>query len=83
MEDICKFHQTGFCKHGSQCNRKHMDEVCPEFRECSERNCVRRHPKSCKYFARNQYCKFEKCAYSHDKTKSQHEIESLEKEVTE
>ena len=61
--------------------RKHVQEIFPKLRECVESNCVKRHPESCKYFKRGQYCRFERCAYSHDKTKSQDKINSLEKRV--
>ena len=73
---ICKFHQTGFCKFGSHCKRKHEDQICDNQSECTSQECQKRHPKICRNFIRNEQCIFkEKCAYSH-KTKidSQHNL---------
>ena len=62
--------------------KKHIDEVCPIYRECDDNGCVKRHPKQCKYYAKNKKCIFQKCAYSHDKEGNDLEIEIIEKQVS-
>ena len=81
MKDICKYHQTGYCKHGKQCNRTHVNEICSKFKECNEINCIRRHPKTCKYFTIFKYCKFDNCAYLHENSGSNPCLKLLEKDI--
>ena len=80
MEEICRHNQNGYCKHGPQCKRKHVDIMCPNKNNC-ENTCVLRHPKTCKYFFMYQDCRFKNCAYSHDKAKSMADLEKLEQVV--
>ena len=56
--------------------------MCPTYRECDDNGCVLRQPKRCKYFAQDKMCKFERCAYSHDKDVKTLEIERIENEVS-
>ena len=56
--------------------------MCPNYRECNNNGCVKRHPKTCKYFARNSRCKFERCAYSHEKGGIELKIEIVEDEIS-
>ena len=83
MEEICKHNQTGYCKHGKQCKRKHINAICPYFKNCSENSYALRHPKTCKYFSMYQYWKFENCAYTHSKVRSMENLEKIENEFAE
>ena len=83
MEEVCKHNQTGYCKHGHQCSREHVNVMCPNFNNCSVNTCALRHPKTCKHFSMYQDCKFKNCAYSHDQSKCMTNIGKLEVEVGE
>ena len=64
---VCRHHQRGFCKHADKCHKHHVNEICSTI-PCKDLNCTKRHPKKCKYFEENNFCKFNtKCAYSHEK----------------
>ena len=67
---ICKHFQTGFCKFWDQCRQRHEAGVCKSL-NCSTKTCKMRHPKMCKFFALNQFCKFgENCCYKHNTSES-------------
>ena len=83
MKHICKDHQTGYCKHKKQCNRKHINEICSRIKDCNEINCIKRHPKTCKYFTIYKYCKFDNCAYLHEHSGSNPTMKLLEKNIPE
>ena len=64
-EEVCLFHKFGFCRKGDNCRGVHLREVCSK-RECDSRTCNKRHPRPCKFFRNNDFCKFNsKCSYSH------------------
>ena len=83
IREVCLFDKFSFCKNGVRCTRIHLKEVCQN-KECDYRKCRKRHPKPCRMFRLNGFCRFgTKCSYSHklpwemeDQNKS---IESLEK----
>ena len=56
--------------------------MCPNLPNCDSELCYKRHPKTCKFFARNVKCRFVNCAYSHEKRKNP-KVEYLEKQVSE
>ena len=63
-QPVCKHFQTGFCKFGDGCCKRHVKETC-EAKNCNKK-CAFRHPKPCKYFTLNKFCKFgEACCYKH------------------
>ena len=63
-QPVCKHFQTVFCKFGDICRKKHVKETC-KVKNCNK-TCSLRHPKPCKYFAKNKFCKFgESCCYDH------------------
>ena len=63
-QPVCKHFQTGFCKFGERCCKRHVKETC-KAKDC-KKTCSLRHPKPCKYFALNKFCKFgEACCYQH------------------
>ena len=63
------------------CPKQHINVICPNIQNCDNEFCIKRHPKTCKYFARNNKCKFKQCAYSHEKTEYHLKVEYLEKMV--
>ena len=80
--NICKHFMYGYCKMKVHCPKQHINVMCPTYKECNDNGCVLRHPKSCKYFAKNKKCIFESCAYSHDKDGNDLEIELIENQVS-
>ena len=80
VSPVCKHNQQGYCKFGSHCQMFHNNNVCKEI-VCTDRNCTKRHPRSCKYLNLYGRCRFPSCAYAHIKSNIQSEIEKLEKEV--
>ena len=75
---VCKHNQSGYCKHGTLCHKRHENEICPKNNICNNISCEMRHPKRCKYFEINNRCKFENCAYAHNKDENQAKIEASE-----
>ena len=76
----CNFNDSGYCKFGSHCRKRHFVNICPNL-NCKTSDCQARHPKRCKY---EENCKFFYqgiCAYKHD-TLVNHgdQIKSLENE---
>ena len=83
IREVCLFDKFSFCKNGVKCSRVHLKEVCQN-RECDYRKCNKRHPRPCRFFRLNGFCKFgTSCRYSHRVSKeveeSNKKIESLEK----
>ena len=83
MNDICRYNQTGYCKHGRHCQKRHINEICTDGRECKDKSCVRRHPRICKYFEKQSKCRFDKCSYAHEKDQKTVKIEFLERKIVE
>ena len=82
--EICMFDKFGFCKEREKCKKTHLIEVCVK-EECDIKKCDKRHPRACKYFQQNGYCKFESnCKYGHKQSESSKDqnlrIEALEKQ---
>lgn len=68
---VCKHFQTGFCKFAERCKRRHVKEIC-QTTHCSSKTCRKRHPKLCKFFSLNHFCKFgDLCCYKHHIAESQ------------
>ena len=65
-DDLCRFYQKGFCKFRQHCHKRHKSQICKDLNECRNKKCQERHPQVCKYFAKDQKCRYsEKCAYLH------------------
>ena len=63
---------------------KHVNEICPVNSSCQNKDCEKRHPRQCKNFAEFRYCKFVRCAYSHNQDgKSNENINELKIEISE
>ena len=72
-ETVCKHNQSGFCKFKNTCRNKHENTLCPKDDHCTSKECLFRHPKSCKNYKREGTCRFKEfCAYKHDKDKDHH-----------
>ena len=83
IREVCLFDKFSFCKNGVKCMRIHLKEVC-QVRECDYRKCNKRHPKPCRIFRMNGFCRFgTSCGYSHRLPKEVEEqnekIKSIEK----
>ena len=75
---VCKDNQSGYCKHGTFCCKRHKNTICPQNKKCDDSCCEMRHLKRCKFFDMNNRCKFENCAYAHTKDDNKVKIELLE-----
>ena len=61
----CKFYQFGHCRYGDLCRKEHVKEAC-ETENCQMWNCMKRHPRECKFFKEFHRCKFgDYCNYAH------------------
>ena len=59
----CWFNDTGYCKFGQECQKRHFSIIC-SIAKC-DKKCNGRHPKLCKF---EEKCKFSKkniCAFKH------------------
>ena len=83
MSDICRYNQTGNCKHGRHCQKRHVNEICADGRECKNSLCLRRHPRTCKYFEKQSQCRFDEHAFAHEKNPKTVKIEFLERKIVE
>ena len=78
IREVCLFDKFSFCKNGVRCDRVHLKEVC-QTRECDYRKCNKRHPRPCRIFRINGFCRFgSSCKYSHRQSK---EVEDQNKEI--
>ena len=77
IESICKYNKYGFCKFLKQCRRQQRSENCSET-TCNIINCLKRHPKNCKFYDLYKCCKFgEYCAFAHRENPLVIEINAL------
>ena len=81
-DKVCKYYQSGFCKFGVYCRKRHESETCKYKNQCNNKECPKRHPKICRNFVRYGTCRWNAdCAYMHD-TESKHaKVDELEKEM--
>ena len=80
-QELCKYHQRGCCKFGSECQKYHENEICKD-QSCTSKACRRRHPRLRKYFCENMGCKFGKdCSYAHRENVNKGEIKELTEEL--
>ena len=65
--EVCKYQKFGFCKFRDSCKNKHLVEKCESLSACVNiKSCLKRHPRVCKSYALEKFCKFEAgCAYNH------------------
>ena len=63
--NICVYNKFGFCKYGVTCRKKHEELKC-ENASCEIFDCLKRHPRECRYFRDFKRCKYnEYCRYEH------------------
>ena len=77
---VCKHHQTGYCRYGNQCKKHHNNNLCKE-KVCRDSECKERHPKSCRYLKDHGRCIFTNCAYAHKETENNNKVGGLEIEL--
>ena len=46
-ENVCKYHNVGYCKYREKCMFFHPTEDCDK--KCERNICIKRHSKTCKY----------------------------------
>ena len=79
--DHCKDNQSGFCKFGNKCQKRHENTVCENTENFSEESCIKRHPKFCRNFNNNSNCRYkDKCPYKHIQHEKQAELNELIKQ---
>ena len=52
-------------------------------KECKDSSYRKRHPRVCKYFEKKNICRFDECAYAHEKDQKTVKIEFLENKIVE
>jgi hypothetical protein len=64
---VCHHHKFGYCKFKQQCLKEHVKNECEDLSSCREiKFCRKRHPKICRRFSIENFCKFgEQCSYVH------------------
>ena len=78
IREVCLYDKFSFCKNGVKCMKVHLKEVCQN-RACDYRKCNKRHPRPCRIFSNNGFCRFgTSCRYSHRSSK---EIEEQNKVI--
>ena len=77
---VCKHNQLGYCKYGNQCHKPHNNNIC-RANVCRNKECRERHPRKCRYFNQNGWCKFQSCSYSHKTIVTNDKVEVLENEI--
>ena len=88
MATICQFHQTGHCKFADKCVKIHTSATCDSF-PCQDRECPKRHPRMCKYYAMYGRCVYaERCSFLHfsfsgGEQTAGHGVHAIEQEVYE
>ena len=84
MKDIvCKHFRYEYCKYKEHCPKQYVNIICPDISNCNGEFCVKMHPKTCKFFARNNMCRYVQCAYFHENHKKDPVIEHLGTQVSE
>ena len=82
-DQICQHPMYGYCKFQTQCQKIHVQGQHEAFAACNGiKSCKKRHPKVCKRFEIEKYCKFgRECAYAHLKSSNVEEYSKLEDTV--
>ena len=78
--EICSHHKFGFCKYQQSCKKLHFTETCSE--RCLDiKECIKRHPKRCKFYLTNGFCLLKDCMYLHEKSRELQAIEDLNESI--
>ena len=63
---VCTHFKYGVCKFKEHCEKQHVEGECEDLFACKAKVCNKRHPKVCKRFSLEKFCKFgSDCAYLH------------------
>ena len=74
VESVCKYNQRGFCRYKKKCRNIHVDKICLEENYCKTEECIKRHPKLCRMFSKEESCPYGNgCAYKHKQQTKQNE----------
>ena len=81
--EACMYDKFGFCKIKYTCKKQHYSQTCEHLSDCKTiKSCLKRHPKSCKWFAKGEVCTFGKdFAYSYQNSTVNLEEDNLKKKV--
>ena len=61
-----RFATTGYCKFEETCQKNQVTRKCKKLSSCKDKYCNKRHPRICKIFSLDKFCKFgEDCEYLH------------------
>jgi hypothetical protein len=88
MAAICQFHQHGHCKFAEKCVKIHSSVTFDNF-PCQDRECPKRHPRMCKYYAMYVRCvyaewfSFLHFSFSGGEQTAGHRVHAIEEEVYE
>ena len=83
MSDLkkCSYFNVGYCKFSKKegsCKWYHPEESC-NLNKCFDKNCPKRHPKTCKY---GEICIFQRdCSYKHSVVDDNEKIYAISKQV--
>ena len=77
----CRYFNRGYCKYKDKCRYMHPKNICTEYLQsmkCETRDCLGRHPKTCKWWSKQDGCtRGSECGYLHvmceDKTEAKSE----------
>jgi hypothetical protein len=89
-EEVCMYQKFGHCKYKEGCLKNHLQETCQDGLACDkQKSCQKRHPKGCKGYAMDGFCRFgDGCSYHHQEHKTINsemniKVETLEKTLHE
>ena len=84
-EEVCNHQKFGFCKFKEQCKKKHLKETCKDLSSCADpKGCNKRHPRGCKGYALEGFCRFgDGCWYHHKEVSTNKDISEVKKKVEE
>ena len=78
-EKPCRFQDKGYCKFEEKCRFRHAQIIC---QQCSQIQCLKRHPTPCKFYFLKQNCKFkDKYMFSHENLNEKEEIKHIKEEI--
>jgi hypothetical protein len=76
----CRYFNRGYCKYKDKCRYTHPKNICTEHLQsmkCETRDCLGRHPKTCKWWSKQDGCKRgSECGYLHVMSENKTEANS-------
>ena len=82
---MCTYQKFGFCKFKEQCKKKNLKEFCKDLYACvDQKSCHKRHPRECKRYALEGFCRLgDGCVYHHKELSPNKRILEVDKKVEE